>query len=76
MNGNTTLRDLRLARGLTLRDVADRLHISVPAVSRKERGIRPIRLHEVPILAELYGVPPETVYLCAQKLTAQETRST
>lgn len=70
-----TLRDLRLAKDLTLQDVAERLHVSIPTVSRKERGIRPIRLHEVPILAELFGVPAEVVFHCAQNLTGTERRS-
>src|SRR3954452_799487 len=50
------LRELRLAGGLTLRDVAARAHLDVSTLSRLENGQRRLVLDHLPPLADALGV--------------------
>ncbi len=50
------LRELRLANGLTLRDVAARAHLNVSTLSRLESGQRRLVLDHLPPLADALGV--------------------
>jgi transcriptional regulator with XRE-family HTH domain len=50
------LRELRLAGGLTLRDVAERAHLDVSTLSRLETGQRRLALDHLPPLADALGV--------------------
>jgi transcriptional regulator with XRE-family HTH domain len=50
------LRELRLAGGLTLRDVAARAHLDVSTLSRLETGQRRLALDHLPPLADALGV--------------------
>jgi len=49
------LREVRLARGLTQRDLADRCGTSVPAISHMERGTKVPNLTTVVRLADALG---------------------
>jgi transcriptional regulator with XRE-family HTH domain len=52
---------LRLAReraGFTQTAVARRLHMRRPSIGEIERGRRPVKVHELDALAELYSVRP------------------
>jgi transcriptional regulator with XRE-family HTH domain len=55
------LRDLRLAAGLTIEEVAARLLVSTSKISRIETATRPASLRDVRDLAELYGIGPAQV---------------
>jgi len=50
------LRELRLANGLTLREVAARAHLDVSTLSRLESGKRRLVLDHLPPLADALGV--------------------
>jgi transcriptional regulator with XRE-family HTH domain len=50
------LRELRLANGLTLRQVATRAHLDVSTLSRLESGQRRLALDHLPSLADALGV--------------------
>ena len=50
------LRELRLASGLTLREVAARAHLDVSTLSRLETGQRRLVLDHLPPLADALGV--------------------
>ena len=50
------LRELRLAAGLTLKDVAARAHLDVSTLSRLENGQRRLALDHLPPLADALGV--------------------
>jgi transcriptional regulator with XRE-family HTH domain len=50
------LRELRLANGLTLREVAARSHLDVSTLSRLESGQRRLVLDHLPPLADALGV--------------------
>jgi transcriptional regulator with XRE-family HTH domain len=50
------LRELRLANGLTLRQVAARAHLDVSTLSRLESGQRRLALDHLPPLADALGV--------------------
>jgi len=50
------LRELRLANGLTLRQVAARAHVDVSTLSRLESGQRRLVLDHLPPLADALGV--------------------
>jgi transcriptional regulator with XRE-family HTH domain len=52
----TRLRELRLAAGLRLEDVAGRLGVAASTLSRIERGQAPTRLSYLILLADLYSV--------------------
>lgn len=57
----TNLKTARLARGLTLREIAGELGVSIPYVSDLENGRRDIPLHRLGDIAEVYGIDPETM---------------
>lgn len=50
-----TLRELRTQAGKTVKEVADKLGVSVRAMYHYENGTRSIDLEHVLILTELYG---------------------
>lgn len=49
-----TLKELRQQSGKNAKEVADRLGVSMRAISHYECGSREIKLYQVLILAELY----------------------
>jgi transcriptional regulator with XRE-family HTH domain len=53
------LRETRLAQGLTVEDVADKLLCSPTKISRMETGARRQSLRDVRDLCQLYGLDPE-----------------
>jgi transcriptional regulator with XRE-family HTH domain len=53
------LRELRIAAGLSLGDVACAVELSVPTLSRIERGKSPVRAIDTKGMCELYQLPPE-----------------
>lgn len=55
----TRLREMRLAAGLTIDDVATRLMVSGTKLSRLETAARPASLRDVRDLCDLYEVSPE-----------------
>ncbi len=63
MEVNTAaLRAIREAKGLTIRELARRVHLSHTVISRYERGLRcPKVPHAVAIASEL-GVPFEALF--------------
>ncbi|MET9699989.1 helix-turn-helix transcriptional regulator [Streptomyces sp. NPDC006529] len=81
-NGNPTvrrrrlgseLRRLRLASGLTSREVADRLLISQPKISHLENGRRAIKPRDVRDLCGIYGVTdPQVVDSLMQMATESD----
>ena len=50
------LRELRMANGLTLRELATRAHLDVSTLSRLETGKRRLTLDHLPMLADALGV--------------------
>lgn len=56
------LRELRRERGVTLRDLADRLGISVSAVSQIERGVLQPSVNRLLALVSALGVPLARVF--------------
>lgn len=57
----TLLRQLRTERGLTQREIAERLFVSDKAVSKWERGLGCPDISVLNGIAELFGVPVETL---------------
>lgn len=57
-----TLKALRIARRLTLEEVADRVGLSVSQISRFEAGLREPRQSEIARLADLYDVPVQVLF--------------
>lgn len=57
------LRQLRVAAGLSARELADKVHVSVPTLARWESGrfTRPLRRESVELLAQALEVPVERV---------------
>ena len=69
------LRDLREARDLTLKEVADAIGTSIVQVSRLEVGTRDLDLYWLPKLAAFYGVAPADCLLLEHgALNPQERR--
>ncbi|HJT16115.1 MAG TPA: helix-turn-helix transcriptional regulator [Thermoanaerobaculia bacterium] len=60
MDGGERLREARIARCLSLADVAARTHISVATLSRIERNHPGIGLALFLILCEVLRTPPRT----------------
>jgi transcriptional regulator with XRE-family HTH domain len=58
-SSNNRLRARRLALGLTLEEVAERAHMSLITVQRKETGERQLRVHELEALAVALECEPE-----------------
>lgn len=56
------IRRLRMERGLSQQDLADELEIDVSGVCNLENGRRELRATELPILAELFGIPLSDLY--------------
>lgn len=58
------LRQLRVVAGLSARELADHVHVSVPTLARWESGrfTRPPRGESVELLAQVLGVPVERVH--------------
>ena len=52
------LRLQRLARGLTLREISERLDLSQATLSRLERGLVPVREDVAKKLSRVYGPAP------------------
>ncbi len=61
MSGET-LKKLRVARGLTLEEAADRIGVSVSQVSRFEAELREPRQSELRRMADLYNVPVTVLF--------------
>ncbi|MFC3689244.1 helix-turn-helix transcriptional regulator [Aquipuribacter hungaricus] len=57
------LRQLRVAAGLSARELADKVHVSVPTLARWESGrfTRPLRHEGIRLLAQSLDVPVERV---------------
>ena len=49
------IHEKRMERSVRLKDVAERLHITVTNVHKKEKGIRKFTLKEVVILSDMLG---------------------
>lgn len=58
----TKLINTRNLRGLTQKDVADRLSLDVSTYNRKENGIIKVRQDEWDKLSEILSVPIEDIY--------------
>ena len=56
------VRDLRTARGLTLRELAERLHVSPATMSAVENGRTGVSAQRVARLAEELGVPVQRLF--------------
>ncbi|AYV25299.1 helix-turn-helix domain-containing protein [Streptomyces sp. CJ_13] len=83
VNGNPTvrrrrlgaeLRRLRLARGMTSTQVAERLLISQPKISHLENGRRTIKPRDVRDLCGLYGVTDPQVVDALMRMAAEADR--
>ncbi|UUU37708.1 helix-turn-helix domain-containing protein [Streptomyces sp. NBC_00162] len=83
VNGNPTvrrrrlgaeLRRLRLARGLTSTQVAERLLISQPKISHLENGRRAIKPRDVRDLCALYGVTDPQVVDALMRMATESER--
>jgi AcrR family transcriptional regulator/DNA-binding XRE family transcriptional regulator len=71
------VRELRTARGLTLREVADRLHVSAGTMSAIENGRTGVSAERVARLAEELGVPVQRMFGApdAERTSPQPARS-
>lgn len=69
-----TLKDLRIAAFLSQKEVADKLHVTISAVSNWERGAKTPTLTNMRRLAEVYQVLPQIVAE-AVKATASQSDS-
>lgn len=74
MDAKKTVAELRAERGIKQETLAKALGITVPAYSRKERGIRPWKDVEMPKVAEFLGVPLEQIDFFTPRLTVLERR--
>lgn len=61
MASNTKLGKFIEARGVTQAELADKMHISVPALSMKMNGKYPFKQHEMRKLMELFELSGEDV---------------
>jgi len=63
------IRELRIKHNLLLRHVASKLDVDTSIISKIERGERPIKKEQIPILAEILKVEKEellTLWLADQ----------
>lgn len=60
-NGVTTLKDLREQAGLSVKEVADILSVTINAIRNYELGWRKISIEQVLTLSEAYEVSAEEV---------------
>jgi len=63
------IRELRTKQNLLLRQVASRLEVDTSIISKMERGERPIKKEQLPILADILKADPEelqTLWLADQ----------
>lgn len=56
-----TLKQLRQSAGKSVKEVAEKLCVTIRAVSRYEQGIRKISLDQVLVLADLYDCSAEEI---------------
>ena len=71
MDMNEKLAELRKAKGLTQKDLAETLHVSRQAISRWEVGTAAPSLDNLTYLSQLYGVPLDD--LVVKEDTVSET---
>ena len=71
MDMNEKLAELRKAKGLTQKDLAETLHVSRQAISRWEVGTAAPSLDNLTYLSQLYGVPLDD--LVGKEDTVSET---
>lgn len=55
------IREIRQDRGLTLKDLADQIGISVPHLSEVERGLKKVNNHILERLSDALQTPPESL---------------
>ena len=53
---DSPLRSVRLAHGQSLRDLAEATAIDVGTLSRLERGLRPLRVNQLFLIAQALGI--------------------
>lgn len=58
----TTLKEHREDHDITQKEVANTLHLTIAAYSRKEKGTRAITLEEAKKIAEFFNVPFEEIF--------------
>ncbi len=63
------LRSLRVAAGMSMNELASRIHASKTTISRWESGdvVRPLSVRVLALLAEALGVSPEVVQQAAER---------
>jgi len=63
------LRSLRVAAGMSMDELASRIHASKTTISRWESGdvVRPLSVRVLALLAEALGVSPEVVQQAAER---------
>lgn len=49
------IHEKRIEKRVKLKDVSERLHITVTNVHQKEKGLRKFKLEEVVILSDMFG---------------------
>ena len=56
------LKAARIKKGLTQEKLSNKLGISTPSFSKKERGLIPFSINEVSVLKETLELTPDEVY--------------
>lgn len=62
------IRDLRIEAGLRQQDLAERLNVSIPAISNYENGVHQIDADDLPRFAEALGVKPAALLMDEQDI--------
>ena len=73
MGINEKLAELRKAKGLTQKELAETLHVSRQAISRWEVGTAVPSLDNLIVLSRLYGVPLDHLIQSEAQTAAEET---
>ncbi|MCC4501062.1 helix-turn-helix domain-containing protein [Limosilactobacillus reuteri] len=58
-----TLKSMRVKQGLTQKEVAEKLHVTVPTVSSWERGISSPYPRYIPVLADVLNTTRDNIFL-------------
>lgn len=64
MDIKITLEAARINRGLTQKEVAERLNVTQQTLSAWEKGLREPKISQARKLAKLYDVPLDNIFFC------------